>query len=126
MSWEGYNFEDAIIVSERLVKKDTFTSIHIDEFTAEVRETRLGKEEFTNDIPNVSERSLRNLDEHGVVREGTKVYPGDILVGKVVPKSKTELTPEEKNKLAGQIQALMQKGDFLNDEFLEEVRSLLR
>ena len=96
VSFDGYNFEDAIIVSERLCKNDSFTSIHIDEFTAEVRETRLGKEEFTRDIPNVSEKALRNLDEHGVVREGTRVCPGDILVGKVVPKSKTELTPEEK------------------------------
>ncbi len=96
VSFDGYNFEDAIIVSERLVKDDSFTSIHIDEFTAEVRETRLGREEFTRDIPNVSEKALRNLDEKGVVCEGTRVYPGDILVGKVVPKSKTELTPEEK------------------------------
>jgi len=96
VSFDGFNFEDAIIVSEKLCKDDSFTSIHIDEFTAEVRETRLGKEEFTCDIPNVSERALRNLDEHGVVREGTRVSPGDILVGKVVPKSKTELTPEEK------------------------------
>ena len=96
VSFDGFNFEDAIIVSEKLCKDDSFTSIHIDEFTAEVRETRLGKEEFTRDIPNVSERALRNLDEHGVVREGTRVCPGDILVGKVVPKSKTELTPEEK------------------------------
>jgi DNA-directed RNA polymerase subunit beta len=96
MSYEGFNFEDAIIVSERLVKNDSFTSIHINEFDAEIRETPLGKEEFTNDIPNVGERALRNLDEHGVVREGTRVLPGDILVGKVVPKGKTELTPEEK------------------------------
>ena len=96
VSFDGFNFEDAIIVSEKLCKDDSFTSIHIDEFTAEVRETRLGKEEFTCDIPNVSERALRNLDQHGVVREGTRVCPGDILVGKVVPKSKTELTPEEK------------------------------
>ncbi|MFA5239612.1 MAG: DNA-directed RNA polymerase subunit beta [Phycisphaerae bacterium] len=96
VSFDGFNFEDAIIVSEKLVKNDSFTSIHIDEFTAEVRETRLGREEFTRDIPNVSEKALRNLDEHGVIREGTRVYPDDILVGKVVPKSKTELTPEEK------------------------------
>ena len=96
VSFDGYNFEDAIIVSEKLCKDDSFTSIHIDEFTAEVRETRLGKEEFTRDIPNVSERALRNLDEYGVVCEGTRVCTGDILVGKVVPKSKTELTPEEK------------------------------
>ncbi|MEE9370780.1 MAG: DNA-directed RNA polymerase subunit beta [Sedimentisphaerales bacterium] len=96
VSFDGFNFEDAIIVSEKFVKNDSFTSIHIDEFTAEVRETRLGREEFTRDIPNVSEKSLGNLDEHGVIREGTRVLPGDILVGKVVPKSKTELTPEEK------------------------------
>ena len=96
VSFDGFNFEDAIIVSERLCKDDSFTSIHIDEFTTEVRETRLGKEEFTRDIPNVSEKALRNLDERGVVREGTRVCPGDILVGKVVPKSKVELTPEEK------------------------------
>jgi len=96
VSFDGFNFEDAIIVSERLCKNDSFTSIHIDEFTAEVRETRLGKEEFTRDIPNVSEKALRNLDENGVVREGTRVCPGDILVGKVIPKSKVELTPEEK------------------------------
>jgi DNA-directed RNA polymerase subunit beta len=96
VSFDGFNFEDAIIISEKLVKDDSFTSIHIDEFTAEVRETRLGREEFTRDIPNVSEKALRNLDEHGVIREGTRVCPDDILVGKVVPKSKTELTPEEK------------------------------
>ncbi len=96
VSFDGFNFEDAIIVSEKLVKNDSFTSIHIDEFTAEVRETRLGSEEFTRDIPNIGEKALRNLDEHGVIREGTRVCPGDILVGKVVPKSKTELTPEEK------------------------------
>ena len=96
VSFDGFNFEDAIIISEKLVKDDSFTSIHIDEFTAEVRETRLGREEFTRDIPNVSEKALRNLDEFGIAREGTRVCTGDILVGKVVPKSKTELTPEEK------------------------------
>ncbi|MHC4707324.1 MAG: DNA-directed RNA polymerase subunit beta, partial [Planctomycetota bacterium] len=96
VSYDGFNFEDAIVVSEKLAKNDSFTSIHIDEFTAEVRETRLGSEEFTRDIPNVGERALRNLDEGGVILEGTRVCPGDILVGKVVPKSKTELTPEEK------------------------------
>jgi DNA-directed RNA polymerase subunit beta len=94
--FDGYNFEDAIIISEKLVKEDVFTSIHIDEFSVEVRETKLGREEFTRDIPNVSEKALRNLDEGGVVREGTRVSTGDILVGKVSPKSKTELTPEEK------------------------------
>lgn len=96
VTFDGFNFEDAIIVSEKLVRNDSFTSIHIDEFTSEVRETRLGREEFTRDIPNVSEKALRNLDEHGVIREGTRVCSGDVLVGKVVPKSKTELTPEEK------------------------------
>lgn len=96
MSWDGYNFEDAIILSERLVKEDVYTSIHIDEFDVEVRETKLGREEFTRDIPNVSERSLKHLDDSGVVAIGTHVSPGDILVGKVSPKVKTELTPEEK------------------------------
>jgi DNA-directed RNA polymerase subunit beta len=96
MAWDGYNFEDAIIISEKLVKEDTYTSIHIEEFEVEIRETKLGREEFTRDIPNVSEKALRNLDEHGIVRIGTYVQPGDILVGKVSPKSKTELTPEEK------------------------------
>lgn len=96
LAWDGYNFEDAIVVSERLLKEDYFTSIHIEEFEVEVRETKLGKEEFTRDIPNVSERVLKNLDEHGIVLEGTKVRPGDILVGKIAPKSRTELSPEEK------------------------------
>jgi DNA-directed RNA polymerase subunit beta len=96
MTFDGYNFEDAILISERLVKDDTFTSIHIEDFEVEIRETKLGREEFTADIPNVSERALRNLDANGVVRIGTRVGPGDILVGKVSPKSKTELTPEEK------------------------------
>src|SRR5262249_34082557 len=96
MSWEGYNFEDAIIISEKLVKEDTYTSIHIEEFEIEIRETKLGAEEFTRDIPNVSPKALSNLDDHGIVRIGTFVVPGDILVGKVSPKSKSELTPEEK------------------------------
>ncbi len=95
-SWEGFNFEDAIIISEELVQDDVYTSIHIEEFDIEIRETKLGREEFTRDIPNVSEKALRNLDESGIVRIGTYVRPGDILVGKVSPKSKTELTPEEK------------------------------
>ncbi len=95
-TFDGYNFEDAIVISERLVKDDTFTSIHIDSFDVEVRETKLGREEFTRDIPNVSEKMLRNLNEDGVIRVGARVGPGDILVGKVSPKSKTELTPEEK------------------------------
>ncbi len=96
MSFDGYNFEDAIIISEELVKNDTYTSIHIEEFDIEIRDTKLGREEFTRDIPNVSEKALRNLDESGIVQVGTYVRPGDILVGKVSPKSKTELTPEEK------------------------------
>ncbi len=96
MAWDGFNFEDAIIISEELVQNDTYTSIHIEEFDIEIRETKLGREEFTRDIPNVSERALRNLDETGIVRIGTYVRPGDVLVGKVSPKSKTELTPEEK------------------------------
>jgi DNA-directed RNA polymerase subunit beta len=96
MPWEGYNFEDAIVVSERLVHEDFFTSIHIEEFEVEVRETRLGKEELTREIPNVSERALRHLGEDGIVIPGTRVRAGDILVGKVAPKSRTEQTPEEK------------------------------
>ena len=96
MAWDGYNFEDAIIISEKLVRDDVYTSIHIEEFEIEIRETKLGREEFTRDIPNVSEKALRNLDDNGVVRIGTYVKPGDILVGKVAPKSKSELTPEEK------------------------------
>ncbi|MBL1216445.1 MAG: DNA-directed RNA polymerase subunit beta [Planctomycetes bacterium] len=96
MTYDGYNFEDAIVISERLVKNDTFTSIHIDSYDLEIRETKLGREEFTRDIPNVSEKMLRNLDENGVIRVGAYVGPNDILVGKVSPKSKTELSPEEK------------------------------
>jgi DNA-directed RNA polymerase subunit beta len=96
MTYDGYNFEDAILISERLLKQDVFTSIHIDEYDIEIRETKLGREEFTRDIPNVSERALANLDEYGIVRVGTRVGPGDILVGKVSPKSKSELSPEEK------------------------------
>jgi DNA-directed RNA polymerase subunit beta len=95
-TFDGYNFEDAIVISERLVKDDVFTSIHIESFDVEIRETKLGQEEFTRDIPNVSEKMLRNLDEDGVIRIGARVGPGDILVGKVSPKSKAELTPEEK------------------------------
>jgi len=96
LSWEGYNFEDAILVNERAVRNDVFTSIHIEEFSVEIRETKLGREEITRDIPNVSEAALRNLDEQGLVRVGTRVKPGDILVGKIAPKSKSELSSEEK------------------------------
>jgi DNA-directed RNA polymerase subunit beta len=94
--FDGYNFEDAILLSERLVKTDAFTSIHIEEYEVEIRETKLGREEFTRDIPNVSEKALHNLDANGAVHVGTRVRSGDILVGKVAPKSKSELTPEEK------------------------------
>jgi len=96
MAWDGFNFEDAIIISEELVEDDVYTSIHIEEYDIEIRDTKLGREEFTRDIPNVGERALHNLDESGIVKIGTYVRPGDILVGKVSPKSKTELTPEEK------------------------------
>src|SRR5688500_561432 len=96
MSWEGYNFEDAIILSERLVKDDELTSIHIEEYEIDARTTKLGDEEITRDIPNRSEESLRNLDERGIVRVGAEVASGDLLVGKVTPKGETELTAEEK------------------------------
>jgi DNA-directed RNA polymerase subunit beta len=95
-TFDGYNFEDAIVISERLVKDDVFTSVHITSMDVEVRDTKLGREEFTDDIPNVSEKQLKNLDERGIIRLGARVGPGDILVGKVSPKSKSELTPEEK------------------------------
>jgi DNA-directed RNA polymerase subunit beta len=94
--WRGYNFEDAILVSEKLVKDDYYTSIHIEEYEIEARDTKLGPEEITRDIPNISETFLRNLDESGVIRIGATVRPGDILVGKVTPKGETTLTPEEK------------------------------
>jgi DNA-directed RNA polymerase subunit beta len=96
MPWRGYNFEDAIVVSERLVKDDYYTSIHIEEFEIEARDTKLGPEEITRDIPNIAETFLRNLDESGIIRIGATVKPGDILVGKVTPKGETQLTPEEK------------------------------
>ncbi|HEY91294.1 MAG TPA: DNA-directed RNA polymerase subunit beta [Dehalococcoidia bacterium] len=96
MSWEGYNYEDAIVLSSRLVEKDTFTSIHIEKYEVEARDTKLGPEEITRDIPNVGEESLRELDEDGIVRIGAKVGPDDILVGKITPKGETELSAEEK------------------------------
>ncbi len=96
MPWGGYNFEDAILLSERLVREDVFTSIHIEEFELEARETKLGPEEITRDIPNVGEEALKDLDESGIIRIGAEVKPGDILVGKVTPKGETQLTPEEK------------------------------
>jgi DNA-directed RNA polymerase subunit beta len=96
MPWGGYNFEDSILVSERLVKDDVFTSIHIEEFEVMARDTKLGKEEITRDIPNVGEEALRDLDDSGIIRIGAEVRPGDILVGKITPKGETQLTPEEK------------------------------
>jgi DNA-directed RNA polymerase subunit beta len=96
MPWNGYNFEDAITISERVVKEDIYTSIHIDEFEIGARDTKLGPEEITRDIPNVSEEALRNLGSDGVVRIGAEIRPGDILVGKITPKSETELAPEER------------------------------
>ncbi len=96
MPWRGYNFEDAILISEKLVREDAFTSIHVEEFEIEATETRLGNEEITRDIPNVSEESLRNLDETGIIRIGAQVSAGDILVGKVTPKTESELSPEER------------------------------
>ena len=96
MPWLGYNFEDAIVISEKLLKEDVYTSVHIEEFEIEARETRLGNEEITRDIPNVGEELLNNLDDKGIIRVGAEVGPGDILVGKIAPKSETELSPEEK------------------------------
>ncbi len=96
MPWRGYNFEDAILLNEKLVAEDKYTSLHIEEFEIEARDTRLGNEEITRDIPNVGEEALRNLDENGIIRIGAQVEPGDILIGKVTPKSETELSPEEK------------------------------
>ncbi len=96
MSWGGYNFEDSILVSERIVKEDVFTSIHIEEFEVVARDTKLGKEEITRDIPNIGEEALKNLDESGIIRIGAYIKPNDILVGKVTPKGESQLTPEEK------------------------------
>ena len=96
MTWEGYNYEDAVLISEELVKNDTFTSIHMEEYECEARDTKLGPEEITRDIPNVSEDALKDLDENGIIRIGAEVHAGDILVGKVTPKGETELTAEER------------------------------
>jgi len=96
MPWNGYNFEDAILISERIVKDDIFTSIHIDEFEVGARDTKLGPEEITRDIPNLGDEALKNLGPDGVIRVGAEVKPGDILVGKITPKSETELAPEER------------------------------
>ncbi|TNJ43551.1 DNA-directed RNA polymerase subunit beta [Tamlana fucoidanivorans] len=96
MPWKGYNFEDAIVISEKVVREDIFTSIHIDEYSLEVRDTKLGNEELTNDIPNVSEEATKDLDENGMIRIGAEVKPGDILIGKITPKGESDPTPEEK------------------------------
>ncbi len=96
IAWDGGNYEDAILISERLIREDAYSSIHIEKYEAEARDTKLGPEEITRDIPNVGEDALRNLDEHGIIRIGAEVKPGDILVGKISPKGETELTPEEK------------------------------
>ncbi|BAO76673.1 DNA-directed RNA polymerase beta subunit [Winogradskyella sp. PG-2] len=96
MPWKGYNFEDAIVISEKVVREDVFTSIHIDEYSLEVRDTKLGNEELTNDIPNVSEEATKDLDEHGMIRIGAEIKPGDILIGKITPKGESDPTPEEK------------------------------
>src|SRR5699024_6093317 len=96
ITWEGYNYEDAIIMSENLVKEDTYTSIHIEEYESESRDTKLGPEEITRDIPNVGEDALKNLNEQGIIRVGAEVTDGDILVGKVTPKGVTELSAEER------------------------------
>jgi len=96
MPWKGYNFEDAIVISEKVVREDIFTSIHIDEYSLDVRDTKLGNEELTNDIPNVSEEATSNLDENGMIRIGAEVKPGDILIGKITPKGESDPTPEEK------------------------------
>ena len=100
MTWNGYNYEDAVVMSERMVKDDVFTSIHIERHTCECRETKLGPEEITRDIPNVSEEAKAFLDENGIIVPGAEVKEGDILVGKVTPKGQTEPTPEEKLLMA--------------------------
>jgi len=95
MPWQGYNFEDAIVISERVVRDDIYTSIHIEEFELEVRDTKRGEEELTSEIPNVSEDAVKHLDENGIIRVGAEVKEGDILIGKITPKGETDPTPEE-------------------------------
>ena len=96
MPWKGYNYEDAIVLNERMVREDILTSVHVDEYTLEVRETKRGMEELTSDIPNVSEDATKDLDERGIIRVGAHVQPGDILIGKITPKGESDPTPEEK------------------------------
>ena len=95
MPWEGYNYEDAILLSEELCKEDIYTSIHIEEYECDARDTKLGAEEITRELPNTGDDTLKNLDEDGIICIGAEVHPGDILVGKATPKGETELTPEE-------------------------------
>jgi DNA-directed RNA polymerase subunit beta len=96
MPWKGYNFEDAIVISEKVVHEDMFTSVHIDEYLLEVRDTKRGLEELTSDIPNVSEEATKHLDENGLIRVGAHIIPGDILIGKITPKGESDPSPEEK------------------------------
>ena len=96
MPWKGYNYEDAIVLNERVVREDVLTSVHVDELSLEVRETKRGLEEFTYDIPNVSEDATKDLDERGIIRVGACVKPGDIIIGKITPKGESDPTPEEK------------------------------
>jgi DNA-directed RNA polymerase subunit beta len=96
MPWKGYNYEDAIVINERVVREDLLTSVHVDEYTLEVRETKRGMEELTADIPNVSEDATKDLDENGIIRVGALVKPGDILIGKITPKGESDPSPEEK------------------------------
>ena len=95
-SWKGYNFEDAIVISERIQREDIFTSVHVDEYIMEVRDTKRGVEELTSDIPNVSEDATKDLDSNGIIRIGAQVHPGDILIGKITPKGESDPSPEEK------------------------------
>ena len=96
MPWKGYNYEDAVVISERMVREDVLTSVHVDEYSLEVRETKRGVEEFTSDIPNVSEEATKDLDENGIIRIGARVEPGDIMIGKISPKGESDPSPEEK------------------------------
>ena len=96
MPWKGYNYEDAVVISERMVREDVLTSVHVDEYSLEVRETKRGVEEFTSDIPNVSEEATKDLDDNGIIRVGARVEPGDIMIGKISPKGESDPSPEEK------------------------------
>ena len=94
--WKGYNYEDAVVISERMVRDDVLTSVHVDEYSLDVRETKRGVEEFTSDIPNVSEEATKDLDDNGIVRVGARIEPGDIMIGKISPKGESDPSPEEK------------------------------